>query len=91
VRRSWGAKRNCCNASSNIRPEFLSAAQLQSDHIAGTQAHGALRIPDAIAVHPLKLSFGVLRLARASGARVHSASPVLLLEQSRRDSCVEDT
>ena len=57
--------------------EFLSAAQLQSDHIGGTQAHGALRFPDAIAVHPLKLSLGVLRSARACGARVHGASPVL--------------
>ncbi|HUP94625.1 MAG TPA: FAD-binding oxidoreductase [Burkholderiales bacterium] len=57
--------------------EFLSAAQLQSDHIGGTQAHGALRFPDAIAVHPLKLSLGVLRIARACGARVHGASPVL--------------
>ena len=57
--------------------EFLPAAQLQSEHIGGAQAHGALRFPDAIAVHPLKLSLGVLRIARACGARVHGASPVL--------------
>ena len=57
--------------------EFLSAERVRSDHIGGTQSHGALRFPDAIAVHPLKLSLGVLRMARGEGARVHSASPVL--------------
>lgn len=56
--------------------EFLSADDVQSRHIGGTQSHGALRIPDAVAVHPLKLSFGVLRMARATGAVVHCASPV---------------
>lgn len=56
--------------------EFLPAADVQQHHIGGTQAHGALRIPDAIGLHPLKLSFGVLRIAREKGATVHSASPV---------------
>lgn len=56
--------------------EFLDAGELRSRHIGGTQSHGALRIPDALAVHPLKLALGVLRMARAAGARVHSASPV---------------
>ncbi|MBC7780999.1 MAG: FAD-binding oxidoreductase [Proteobacteria bacterium] len=56
--------------------EYLPAAQLQRDHVGGTQSHGALRIPDALAVHPLKLSLGVLRMARAAGAAVHSSSPV---------------
>lgn len=56
---------------------FLTAAEVQSEHIGGTQAHGALRVPDALAVHPLKLAHGVHRLARAAGASVHAASPVL--------------
>jgi taurine dehydrogenase large subunit len=56
--------------------EFLTADEVRGAHIAGTESHGALRIPDAVAVHPLKLAQGVLRMARAEGAVVHSASPV---------------
>lgn len=56
--------------------EFIEADELHSQHIGGTQSHGALRIPDALAVHPLKLATGVLRMARAAGATVHTASPV---------------
>lgn len=57
--------------------EFLSADRVQRDHIGGAESHGALRFPDALAVHPLKLAFGMLAEARAAGAQVHSASPVL--------------
>jgi taurine dehydrogenase large subunit len=56
--------------------EFLAADELRSRHIGGTQSHGALRVPDALAVHPLKLASGVLRMARAAGAVVHASSPV---------------
>ena len=56
--------------------EFLSAEEVRASHIGGTQSHGALRIPDAVAVHPLKLALGVLRIARDAGATVHSSSPV---------------
>ncbi|MGE5525728.1 MAG: NAD(P)/FAD-dependent oxidoreductase [Rhodospirillaceae bacterium] len=55
---------------------FLSADEVHQ-HIGGTQSHGALRVPDALAVHPLKLALGVHRLARNAGAVVHTASPVL--------------
>lgn len=57
--------------------EFLPAERVREEHIGGTQAHGALRFPDAIAVHPLKLALGVLDMARRAGATVHSATPVL--------------
>jgi taurine dehydrogenase large subunit len=57
--------------------EFLDAHEVREQHIDGPESHGALRFPDAIAVHPLKLALGVLRMARAAGARVHSGSPVL--------------
>ncbi len=56
--------------------EFISAEELRANHLGGPQSHGALRIPDALAVHPLKLALGVLRMARAAGAAVHAASPV---------------
>jgi len=57
--------------------EFLNAGQLRDHHIGGTEAHGALRFPDALAVHPLRLAYGTLALARSAGATVHSASAVL--------------
>ncbi len=56
---------------------FLSADIVREQHISGTQSHGALRVPDALALHPLKLAHGVHRLARSAGAVVHTASPVL--------------
>ncbi len=61
--------------------EFIDADELRSAHIGGTQSHGALRIPDALAVHPLKLASGVLRMARAAGATVYTASPVTAWEK----------
>ncbi len=57
--------------------EFVGAEELRSRHVGGTQSHGALRVPDALSVHPLKLALGVLQMARAAGAKVHAASPVV--------------
>ncbi|HSQ04834.1 MAG TPA: FAD-dependent oxidoreductase [Burkholderiales bacterium] len=57
--------------------EFITADELRRNHVDGPQSHGALRIPDALGVHPLKLSFGMLRAARAAGAFVHVSSPVM--------------
>ncbi len=57
--------------------EFIDARTLQRDHLGGAQSHGALRVPDALALHPLKLAAGVLRMARGAGATVYSASPVV--------------
>lgn len=57
--------------------EFLPADRLRREHIGGAESHGALRFPDALAVNPLKLALGVLASARAAGAKVHGASPVL--------------
>ncbi|HSQ04835.1 MAG TPA: FAD-binding oxidoreductase, partial [Burkholderiales bacterium] len=61
----------------NYPAQYLSADSVQLEHIGGTQSHGALRVPDALAVHPLKLVHGVQRLAHEAGATVHTASPVL--------------
>lgn len=62
--------------------EYLPAAQVRAEHIGGEESHGALRFPDALAVHPLKLAHGVLAAARSAGAKVHSASPVLGWDRS---------
>lgn len=65
----------------NYAAEFIDADALRSQHVGGTQSYGALHIPDAVAVHPLKLASGVLRMARAAGAKVHTASPVTQWEK----------
>jgi glycine/D-amino acid oxidase-like deaminating enzyme len=37
---------------------------------------GAMFEPEGVGVHPLKLTFGLIRKARSLGARLHTASPV---------------
>jgi gamma-glutamylputrescine oxidase len=41
------------------------------------EAAGAMHEPDGIGVHPLKLAYGYLKMARAAGAAVHPSSPVI--------------
>jgi taurine dehydrogenase large subunit len=55
---------------------LLTADEVRARHLGGPQSHGALHLPDALGLNPLKLSFGMLRLARDAGAAVHSGSPV---------------
>ncbi len=63
--------------------ELLDAEQLARGHVRGGEADGALRWSVSFAMHPLKLAYGLVDLARRSGARVHTASPVLGL--AKRD------
>lgn len=56
---------------------MLSAEELRRDWCDDHDAHGAQHESEGISVHPLKLAYGYLRLARAAGARVHPASPVV--------------
>ncbi len=55
--------------------ELLSGEQVRRHHLGGPEAHGGLLLKDAIGLNPLKLAFGILRLARGAGASVCSASP----------------
>ncbi|KTT03426.1 oxidoreductase [Pseudomonas oryzihabitans] len=54
---------------------FVTAEDIQSVH-AGAESFGALHMPDGFSLHPLKLAWGIQRLARQAGARVHPGSPV---------------
>jgi taurine dehydrogenase large subunit len=58
------------------RSELLDRAAIEARHFKGEEAYGALRMPDSFALHPLKLAYGLTRLARGAGAVVHRASPV---------------
>lgn len=57
--------------------ELLDPTALGRAHFRGGEAHMALRFPKAFALHPLKFAFGIMRMARAAGARVHCGSPVM--------------
>jgi glycine/D-amino acid oxidase-like deaminating enzyme len=59
---------------------ILSADELRRRYVNDAEAFGALHEPDGIGVHPLKLAYGYLRLARALGVKVHPASPVIGVE-----------
>ncbi len=56
--------------------ELLDQDRIAADHFRGTEAYGALRFADAVGVHPLKFTYGLLRIARGAGAEAHPASPV---------------
>jgi taurine dehydrogenase large subunit len=60
----------------NYSAQLLNADEVRAGHLGGPQSHGGLILKDAIGLNPLKLSFGVLRLARAQGAMVMPGSPV---------------
>ncbi len=55
---------------------MLSADEVKRRYVDDADSHGALHEPDGIGVHPLKLAYGYLKMARALGVKVHTASPV---------------
>ncbi len=56
--------------------EILDKAELARRYVDEHEAVGAMHEPEGIGVHPLKLAFGYVRMARALGATVHPSSPV---------------
>ena len=59
---------------------MLSADEVREQYVDDKECHGAQHEPDGIGVHPLKLAFAYLRLARELGAKVHTSSPVQSFE-----------
>jgi taurine dehydrogenase large subunit len=56
---------------------ILSAEEVKRNYVGDAEAVGALHEPEGIGVHPMKLAYGYLRMARGAGAKVHPASPVV--------------
>jgi taurine dehydrogenase large subunit len=56
---------------------IIDRETLHRGYLHDHEAAGALHEPDGIAIHAAKLAFGYLRTARALGAKVHTASPVI--------------
>jgi taurine dehydrogenase large subunit len=56
---------------------MIDAQGVRRKFVNDTEAAGAMHEPDGTGVHPLKLVYGCVRVARELGASVHPASPVL--------------
>lgn len=59
---------------------ILSPQEVREQYVNDAESFGAMHEPDGIGVHPLKLAFGYLRMARELGVKVHPASPVQGME-----------
>jgi taurine dehydrogenase large subunit len=62
---------------------IIGVDELRRDWLDDKEAVGAVHEPLGIGVHPAKLAFGYQRLARSLGARIHTSSPVLKIEEDR--------
>ena len=58
------------------KTRMLSAEEVRRDYCDEREMVGAMFEPDGVGVHPLKFTFGLLKKARALGAKVHPGSPV---------------
>ncbi|MCP4933917.1 MAG: FAD-binding oxidoreductase [bacterium] len=66
-----------CNEVFNYRCKIVDRNTVFNKFMKDREAYGALVEPVGIAVHPLKLAFGYMRIARSYGATVHPGSPVV--------------
>jgi glycine/D-amino acid oxidase-like deaminating enzyme len=65
------------NENFGIGAQLLSKAELDRDYLVSREAHGAIRIGEGFALHPMRYMRGLARAALANGAIVHGASPVV--------------
>ncbi len=70
------AESKLLNETFGYRTRILGRDEIHRDYVLDHEAAGAVLEPDGIGVHAAKLAFGYLRMARALGAKVHTASPV---------------
>ena len=70
------------NATRVMRDTFgydtrmLTAEEVRRDYCDERETLGAMFEAEGVGIHPLKFTFGLIRKARALGARIHPASPV---------------
>ncbi len=62
---------------------LLSRAELRARGIALEEAYGALFIPHAFGIHPLRYVRGLARAATEHGVRIHERSPVVAWERQQ--------
>lgn len=71
------AESEISNRVFGYQTRILDRDTLDREWVREAEAVGAMHEPLGIGIHPAKLAFGYLRAARAAGAKVHPASPVL--------------
>lgn len=74
------AESKILNETFGYSTRVISGEELRRDFVNEAEAVGAVHEPLGIGVHPAKLAFGYLQMARSLGARVHTASPVQQIE-----------
>ncbi|HUN97889.1 MAG TPA: FAD-binding oxidoreductase [Bradyrhizobium sp.] len=74
------AESRVLNENFGYATRVICADELRRDFVDEAEAVGAVHEPLGTGVHPAKLAFGYLEMARSLGARVHTASPVLEIE-----------
>jgi glycine/D-amino acid oxidase-like deaminating enzyme len=75
------AESRLLNETFGYSTRVISGEELRRDFVDEAEAVGAVHEPRGTGIHPAKLAFGYLQMARALGARVHTASPVQEIEQ----------
>jgi len=55
---------------------MLSSEELRERYVHDHEAVGALHEQEGIGIHPLKLAYGLQKMAREAGVKIHTASPV---------------
>jgi glycine/D-amino acid oxidase-like deaminating enzyme len=55
---------------------MLSAEQVRANYCDERETAGAMFEPEGVSIHPLKFTYGLIKQARALGARIHPGSPV---------------
>ncbi len=58
------------------KPRMLTAEEVRRDYCDERENAGAMLEAEGVGVHPLKLTFGLIRKARSLGVKIHTASPV---------------
>jgi len=56
--------------------QVLSQQELKQQYMADENAYGAIRYQDGFGLNPLKLAWGYQKLARKSGVKIHTSSPI---------------
>jgi glycine/D-amino acid oxidase-like deaminating enzyme len=58
------------------KTRMLSVEEVRRDYCDERENAGAMLEAEGVGVHPLKLTFGLIRKARSLGVKIHTASPV---------------
>jgi taurine dehydrogenase large subunit len=71
------AESELLNKTFGYGSRIMSREELHGSYVKDQEAAGAMYEPDGTCIHPAKLAFGYLKMARRLGARVHPGSPVV--------------